>query len=997
MRKRITTFLFNFICVLSFSQSFNDNILLKSDSLALHSSYKTAEDFLIDELHKTSNKKNKFLILAQLCSISKNSHKIEKTIHYGIKVLDENFNEFINLESYGDVLYNLSVGMYRRGDIDSTFIYAEKALANRRKYLSSNHPKTIQNLIALGNFHKRIGDYETSIDYKNKALKLALSLSPLNYNSLVSTYFSLGSSHQAMFNYKEAKENYDSALSYYKDSLATNMEFKGHVYNAIGVILEKEKDFASALKYYDQAIVIFTQSKNTYLTSIAYDNKANIYSNIGYYTKAKEIHKKTISLFEKEGINSDLPWRYFNLGAVYLKCDELDSALVSLKKAEVLNLKFSSNKNQLNILIQNHLTDTYIELEKYEKAEQLISALLKTQKDKFDLNDPELSYSYYLSAKNNFFQERYTSAIKDLEQAENILKSSKTSNKENKEQQISLNYLLNIKILREKTLWQQYAKYNDLVYLESMYKLCIETNKLSNKIIHLYEDESSKLIFFNSINENLYLGTKASKKLYDVTNNIKYVEQALSFFEAEKSFLLKQKYKTDLLKENLIPENLISKEDSLIKEISSLQNNLYFQNNTLPDELCKANSRIFNLNMELSDLNHQIKDNYPRYETLKTRNKELFIKDIRKKTKPNELVIEYFQYEDEVFSIGIEQANYSFKENKIANLTEKINKYDEAIQNSDIRKYTELAFEFYSSLVKDHLHSDSISRLTIIPSKSISFLSFETFLTTKATNLEYNHLNYLILEKSVCYKNSIENLNKNQEQAKEAYLGICPDFSNTNKNNLSGAYNEVKTISSQYGGMILSKEEITKQNLLAELPNYQIIHFATHTNINTIAPQYSSLLLMSDSTKENKLFAYEIQNSKLNADLVILSACSTGMGKLKNGEGLGSIGRCFNYAGAKSVILGLWDLPDLATAKIIEYFFSKIDVVNKAEALKSAKLKYLESADEYTSNPIYWAGLILIGDNKSLKINKNNRYPDYLWGLCWLFGGGVLLAGRKFI
>ena len=994
MKKRITTFLFNFICVLSFSQTFNENILLKSDSLALHKSFETAEEFLVDELNKTSNKKNKFLILAQLCSISKNSHKIEKIIHYGTKALDENFNEFINLESYGDVLYNLSVGMYRIGDIDSTFIYAEKALANRQKYLSSNHPKTIQNLVALGNFHKRIGNYETNIDYKNKALKLALSLNPLDYNSLVSTYFSLGSGHQAMLNYKEAKKNYDTALSYFKDSLATNMEFKGHVYNAIGVILEKEKDFASALDYYDQAIAIFKQSKNTLLTSIAYDNKANIYSNIGYYTEAKEMHKKVISLFEKEGLNSDLPWRYFNLGAVYLKCDELDSALVSLKKAEALNLKFSSNKNQLNTLIQNHLTDTNIELEKYEKAEQLISTLLKTQKDEFHLNAPEALYIYYLSAKNNFFQERYTSAIKDLEQAENILSSIKNSNKK---QQISLNYLLSIKILREKTLWQQYAKENDIVYLETLYNLCLETNKLGNKMLHLYEDEESKLIFFNSINQNLYLGIKASKKLYDLTNNTKYLEQALSFFEAEKSFLLKQKYKTDLLKENLIPEDLILKEDSLIKEISRLQNKLYLQNNTLPDELCKANSRIFNLNMELSDLNHQISDNYPRYETLKTKNKELCLEDIRKKTTPNELLIEYFQYRDEVYSIGIGQANYSFKENKIDNLTEKINAYEEAIQNSDIKKYTELAFEFYSSLVKDHLYSDSISHLTIIPSKSISFLSFDTFLTTKASNLEYNHLDYLILEKSVCYKNSIENPNKNQVQAKEAYLGICPDFSNTNKNNLSGAYNEVKAISSQYGGIILSKEEITKQNLLAELPNYQIIHFATHTNINTIAPQYSSLHLMSDSTKENKLFAYEIQSSKLNADLVILSACSSGMGKLKNGEGLGSIGRYFNYAGAKSVILGLWDLPDFSTAKIVEYFFSKIDVLNKAEALKSAKLKYLESADEYTSNPIYWAGLILIGDNKSLKINKNNRYPNYLWGLCCLFSGGILLAGRKFI
>jgi len=993
MRKRITTLLFNFICVLSFSQTFNENILLKSDSLALHKSFKTAEEFLVEELKKTNNKKNKFLILAQLCSISKNSHKIEKIIHYGTKALDDNFNEFINLESYGDVLYNLSVGMYRIGDIDSTFIYAEKALANRQKYLSSNHPKTIQNLVALGNFHKRIGNYETNIDYKNKALKLALSLNPLDYNSLVSTYFSLGSGHQAMLNYKEAKKNYDTALSYFKDSLATNMEFKGHIYNAIGVILEKEKDFASALDYYDQAIAIFKQSKNTLLTSIAYDNKANIYSNIGYYTEAKEMHKKVISLFEKEGLNSDLPWRYFNLGAVYLKCDELDSALVSLKKAEALNLKFSSNKNQLNTLIQNHLTDTNIELEKYEKAEQLISTLLKTQKDEFHLNAPEVSYSYYLSAKNNFFQERYTSAIKDLEQAENILSSIKNSNKK---QQISLNYLLSIKILREKTLWQQYAKENDIVYLETLYNLCLETNKLGNKMLHLYEDEESKLNFFNSINENLYLGIKASKKMHDLTNNIKYVEQALSFFEAEKSFLLKQKYKTDLLKINLIPEDLIFKEDSLIREISRLQNILYFEKNKLPDASCE-DSRIFNLKTQLSDLNQQIEDKFPNYKTLKTINKELCLEDIRKKTTPNELIIEYFQYKDEVYSIGIGQANYSFKENKIANLTEKINAYEEAIQNSDIKKYTTFAFEFYSSLVRDHIYSDSISHLTIIPSKSISFLSFDTFLTTKASNLEYNHLDYLILEKSVCYKNSIENPNKNQEKAKEAYLGICPDFSNTNKNNLSGAYNEVKAISSQYGGTLLPKEGITKQNLLAKLPNYQIIHFATHTNINTITPQYSSLLIMSDSTKENKLFAYEIQNSKLNADLVILSACSSGVGKLKNGEGLGSIGRCFNYAGAKSVILGLWDLPDFSTAKIIEYFFSKIDVLNKAEALKSAKVKYLESADEYTSNPIYWAGLILIGENTSLKINTNHKYPDYFWSICCLFSCTILFAGRKFI
>tara|TARA_B110000977_G_C11059735_1_gene485474 strand:- start:1097 stop:1366 length:270 start_codon:yes stop_codon:yes gene_type:complete len=87
----------------------------------------------------------------------------------------------------------------------------------------------------------------------------------------VISYFSIGSAYQAAHDLSKAKKNYDTALSFYKDSLATYIRIKGHIYNAIGVILEYRRDYLSAQSYYKEAIAIF-KPNDTYLSSIALSN-----------------------------------------------------------------------------------------------------------------------------------------------------------------------------------------------------------------------------------------------------------------------------------------------------------------------------------------------------------------------------------------------------------------------------------------------------------------------------------------------------------------------------------------------------------------------------------------------------------------------------------------------------------------------------------------------------------------------------------------------------
>ncbi|HLJ49748.1 MAG TPA: CHAT domain-containing tetratricopeptide repeat protein [Bryobacteraceae bacterium] len=150
------------------------------------------------------------------------------------------------------------------------------------------------------------------------------------------------------------------------------------------------------------------------------------------------------------------------------------------------------------------------------------------------------------------------------------------------------------------------------------------------------------------------------------------------------------------------------------------------------------------------------------------------------------------------------------------------------------------------------------------------------------------------------------------------------------------------------------------------LSDYRIIHFATHGLMNSRDPHLSGLVFSLVDRKGQPqtgfLRADEVSNLKLGADLVVLSACQTALGKELRGEGLLGLSRGFMYAGAPRVIASLWRVADAATAKLMSTFYEALlsDRVPAAEALRRAKLRLMR--DSLHSSPYYWAAFTLQGD-----------------------------------
>jgi len=161
-----------------------------------------------------------------------------------------------------------------------------------------------------------------------------------------------------------------------------------------------------------------------------------------------------------------------------------------------------------------------------------------------------------------------------------------------------------------------------------------------------------------------------------------------------------------------------------------------------------------------------------------------------------------------------------------------------------------------------------------------------------------------------------------------------------------------------------------------DLSKYHILHFASHAVLGdkvSLASQPALVLSRVESGGKNKelLQFSDIFTLKLNADLVVLSACETGLGQFRDGEGIVGLTRAFFYAGASSAVVSLWKVEDQSTALLMERFYQRLKGgQNKAEALRKAKLDIIGArvklkstgTEESLAAPFFWAPFVLVGD-----------------------------------
>ena len=181
---------------------------------------------------------------------------------------------------------------------------------------------------------------------------------------------------------------------------------------------------------------------------------------------------------------------------------------------------------------------------------------------------------------------------------------------------------------------------------------------------------------------------------------------------------------------------------------------------------------------------------------------------------------------------------------------------------------------------------------------------------------------------------------------------------------------EADQIDRLFGGEAtkLTGFEASKDRFLRErLDSYQILHFATHGLLNLEHPELSGLVLslLDERGRERDgfLLLHEIYNLELNAELCVLSACSTGLGQRVRGEGMLGLTRGFMYAGVPRVLVSFWNVSDRGTAELMKRFYWALTEggAPPATALRAAQLSMLEEESDW-SRPFYWAPFILQGE-----------------------------------
>jgi CHAT domain-containing protein len=239
-------------------------------------------------------------------------------------------------------------------------------------------------------------------------------------------------------------------------------------------------------------------------------------------------------------------------------------------------------------------------------------------------------------------------------------------------------------------------------------------------------------------------------------------------------------------------------------------------------------------------------------------------------------------------------------------------------------------------------------------------------------------------------------LNKNQAPNNNSFVGFAPVFPDIEKNrkkietlfdqnlvttrsvkrkdkvfsSLPESEKEVTEIkklftSAGYKGDVFTFNSANEKNLKSEkVLGYDYLHLATHGFINDSRPKLSGLLFADDSLsgEDNILYSEEIFTLNLNANLVVLSACESGLGKIKKGEGILGLARGFIYAGAKNLIVSLWQVADKSTSELmIEFYKNILNGDNYSSSLRNAKLKLIKEGT--FSYPLEWAPFVLIGNN----------------------------------
>lgn len=728
---------------------------------------------------------------------------------------------------------------------------------------------------------------------------------------------------------------------------------------------------------------------------------------------------------EKDRLSKDDKFRlYSNLGFIYYHIDDYKKAIIYLKKVEK---DLSSPLKRVKTL--NHLVLSYANVAKFDSAELYLQKSLNTCVTKENYCASYITHAYYYIYFENNMQKgnKYVNKAEELFdslQEENevmayyanfignvkrYLRDYKlalnyfqqalqfSANKFNYEDNLSLNEITNeiyfayALELKAATLIDLYNYENDSVlFLEKSLENYLLAINLYEKMLNNYQNTGSRL-FHVGDKRRLFDGALiAIKLLYENTNDRKYLRMGFELSERAKSAVLKiQMQEIQALRLASIPDSIEEEDIRISKEIAFCKQHLYKGNKAIElDEIeeQKLNNRLFKLTISHDSLTHVLERQYPQYYNFKYNQSVISTNDIKKRLAKDEALLEYivrdsavviFAITKDTFNVVLVKIDSSFEHN-LTLYTENISTY-----SSSFKKYTDFissAYYLYSTLIHPVESIIENKRLIIVPDYKISNIPFEAFLLSDSIPeiTSYTCLPYLINKYPVSYRISAtlafrEIVNDKREMK---LLAIAPQFFDVENNaDINSALVEATEISKISGGNILKKYNASEFNFKSVYPNYDIIHFSTHSYSNYKDPLFSNIAFAKDSIEDGFLYANEIYNMDFTGKEIVLSSCNSGDGVIAKGEGMLSLARAFILTGSTSIIFTLWEVRDDAGIQLMLNYYKYLYKSHvKDYSLQQSKLEFIKTQMPENAHPYFWANYVCYGNTNKIVAEKEKNY-----------------------
>lgn len=646
-----------------------------------------------------------------------------------------------------------------------------------------------------------------------------------------------------------------------------------------------------------------------------------------FYQKAENAFKSAVNYLKNEkGQSETLSNSYRNLAALNRQWNQFEIAASYLEKAEKLFLETPNQQPRKVAKLYYEKALLLFDERKHDEGTKQIAAI-------FELLIPNYNSKNILPNQNQLYAEIVLIDALDLQAEILLLKQPKKALKA-----FELSFYIEDLLM------------NSLVYENSKIITQIRNRNRTEKCLSIYE------------------------RLYQKENKTQYLEEAFQLSEKTKSGIL-QRYRWDI--KTASPD-----EKSLLHQLQNL-------NNVILKEQQKGNlANILNINSaikkqtQLMLLLKEIRAKNSNSAVEETDLKALF----SKLEKDKAVMVYYFMGAEKLYYFILQHNRILLNQVRIGDgkfytILHFINYFNDSnLITNDISGYNHSAKSAYDLL---NLPTNFVYKnLIIVPDGILNFLPFEALITQESSTTNFAKMHYLLNDFNIAYNTSANfYLNsKPNSNSDKTVLGVFPVFEKTTFE-LRYSKKELESIRNNFRGKYLENSDASFSNFKKNATNYSILHLSTHASSGDIETPASIKFY------DQEILYTELYNLNVNPDLVVLSACETGIGKLYKAEGAMSVARGFQFAGAQNLLFSLWKVNDYTTSVFMTDFYKNVkNDVSYFEANTNAKIAFLndKSIPNTKKSPYYWSSFVYYGSVSSEE--KPNNYIYYIISLLIVIG-----------